>query len=103
MKILSRNNIQKKKIANNIFNTIGIPTSYAVKLVSDVFSILISNVIIKNHIKIKNFGTFNLKKKTKRIGRNPKNKMKYEIVERNVLIFKAATHLNRKINIDVKK
>ena len=43
------------------------------------------------------------KKKTKRIGRNPKNKMKYEIVERNVLIFKAATHLNRKINIDVKK
>jgi len=103
MKIISRDNTQKKKIANNIFNAVGVPSSYAVKLISDIIYILISNAPIKNYIKINNFGTFNLRIKKKRIGRNPKNKIIHKILERNVLTFKASDELNRKVNIDAKK
>ena len=50
----------------------------------------------------KNFGTFYLKKKSKRVGRNPKNKkIDHEISERNVVIFKPSELLKKKLNIHV--
>ena len=103
MKTISRDNTHKKNIINNIHNTIGIPSSYVAKLVDNLISILISNLLKTNKLKIKNFGTFNLKEKKKRKGRNPKNKIIYEILERNVLTFKAAENLKRKVRHDVKK
>jgi len=103
MKTINRHNTQKKNIVYNIFNIVGIPSSYAAKIVDDLISILILNLRKKNYLKIKNFGSFILKKKRKRIGRNPKNKIIYEIVERKVLTFKAAVELSRKVNNAVQK
>ena len=103
MKILSRDNTHKKDIVGNIFKKVGVPSVYAMKLIDDLILIMLSNILIKKSFKIKNFGSFTLTKKKKRIGRNPKNKVSYEILERNVLTFKAANELKRKINIDVKK
>jgi len=103
MKTVNKNNTHKKNIINNIFNTVGIPSSYASKLVDDLITIIISNVQKNKHLKIKNFGTFNLQNKKKRIGRNPKNKVNYEITERNVLTFKTSVQLNVKVNTDVEK
>jgi len=103
MKKSSRENTHKKNIVKNIFNSVGIPSSYVEKLVNDLIAILISTVNSRRNLKIKNFGVFNLKKKMKRIGRNPKNKINYEIVERNILTFKAAVKLAERVNTDVKK
>jgi integration host factor subunit alpha len=100
---VNRNNTHKENIINNIYNKVGLPSNYAAKLVNDLLSILISDIIAQKTFKIKNFGTFNLRKKNKRIGRNPKNKIKYEVLERNVIIFKAAEELKRKLNRDAKK
>jgi integration host factor subunit alpha len=103
MKKISRANTHKKNIVKNIFNSIGIPSSYVEKLVNDLIDILISTVYTKGNLKIKNFGEFNLKNKKKRIGRNPKNKINYEIVQRNILTFKAADKLTQRVNSHVKK
>ena len=103
MKKISRDNTHKKNIINNICKTIGIPSLYAAKILDDLISILIFNIIEKKNLKIKNFGTFHLKRKAKRVGRNPKNKFNYEILERNVLTFKAAVELNKRVNTHVKK
>jgi integration host factor subunit alpha len=100
---ISRDNTHKKNIIDNIFNTSGVPSSFAAKLVDDLILIMISNIYSKKELKIKNFGTFSLKKKKKRIGRNPKNKTIHEILERNVITFKTSTKLNKIINKDVKK
>jgi len=100
---VNRNNTHKKNIINNIYNKVGLPSIYAAKLVNDLLSILISDIITQKIFKIKNFGTFNLRKKKKRIGRNPKNKIIHEVLERNVIVFKAAEELKRKLNRDAKK
>jgi integration host factor subunit alpha len=100
---ISRNNTHKKNIINNILNKMGIPLKYSSRLVDDITSILIENIIITNLFKIKNFGTFTLKKKNKRIGRNPKNKIIHEILERNVVTFKSSDMLKRRINSFVKE
>mgnify|MGYP001216996426 FL=1 len=97
-----RDNTRKKNIADNIFNILGLPKNYAAKLIDDLNFILISNIVRQGSFKVKNFGTFNLRKKIKRAGRNPKNQIKHDILERNVVTFKAAEGLKRKINRDVK-
>jgi|TARA_B110000881_G_scaffold111367_1_gene97766 nucleoid DNA-binding protein len=101
--MVTRDNTHKKNIVNNIFKKVGLPSSYAAKLVNDLIIILITNLISKKKFKIKNFGTFDLKKKKKREGRNPKNKIIHEILERNIVTFKAAEKLKKKLNTDVKK
>ena len=80
MKTISRNNTHKKNIALNINHTIGIPLSYAAKIIDDLISILISNVLTKNQLKIKNFGVFNLKKKIKELAETQRIKqtMKFQ-------------------------
>ena len=98
-----RDNTSKKKLVRNILEITGIPASLSRRLVNDAIKILISNIVKNKNIKIKNFGTINLQKKKNRMGRNPKNKIKYEIFARNVLTFKPSDPLKRKINNDHKK
>ena len=95
---VNRNNTHKENIINNIYNKVGLPSNYAAKLVNDLLSILISDIIAQKTFKIKNFGTFNLRKKNKRIGRNPKTKKLYEILERNIVSFKIALKMKEKLN-----
>ena len=49
-------------------------------------------------VKIAKFGTFILRKKKQRLGRNPKTKETKIISERNVIIFKPSKYLKDKIN-----
>ena len=94
----TRDNTHKKNIIENIFNKVGLPKSYTAKIINDIIFILISNIIIKKKFKIKNFGTFLLIKKSKRIGRNPKNKLEYEISKRNILSFKVSENFKKRLN-----
>ena len=103
MEMLNRNNTKKKDIIKIIFTEIGIPSSYISQILDDLLEIIIFNLNSKKYVKIKNFETFNLQKKNKRLGRNPKNNTEYEIDERNVVTFKISEKLKSKINNDVKK
>ena len=62
-----RDNTHKKKIIEKIFNKLGLPRNLIAKIIDDVFIVLISNINSKKSIKIKNFGTFLLKKKIKEL------------------------------------
>ena len=102
-KINKRDNLNKKDINKNIFTSIGIPAHYSSKIVDDVILILISNLKLNKNIKIKNFGSFMLRKKNKRIGRNPKNNETYKISERIVTTFKVSDALKLRINENASK
>ena len=101
--ISSRNHIKKKNIVRNIFLNLGISAAYSAKITNDLIKILILSLYHERKIKIKNFGTFSLQKKNKRIGINPISKKKHEIKARIVATFKAAKELNLSINKNVKK
>ena len=103
MAIIKRNNTKKKDIVKNIFSNIGISHLYTSKIIDDLIKILIINLFLSKSLKIKNFGTFVLKRKYKRIGRNPMNQKSYEIAERNTVLFKSAETLKKVINKNVKK
>ncbi len=69
-------------------------------ILEDMFEILLKSLKEKGKVKISNFGTFILRYKKSRIGRNPKTKKEAVISERNVILFKPSKFLKKKINND---
>ncbi len=65
-----RVNLTKKEIINSIYMQIGFSKKISENLLEDVFQILLKNIITEKKVKIAKFGTFILRKKNERIGRN---------------------------------
>tara|TARA_B100000530_G_scaffold325718_1_gene263731 strand:- start:277 stop:573 length:297 start_codon:yes stop_codon:yes gene_type:complete len=93
-----RINLTKKEIINSIYMQIGFSKKISENLLEDIFQILLKNIIVKKKVKIAKFGTFILRKKKERIGRNPKTKEEKVISERNVVLFKPSKELKQYIN-----
>ena len=93
-----RINLTKKDIVNSIYMQIGFSKKISENLLEDVFQIILKNIISERKVKISKFGTFALRKKNKRIGRNPKTKEEKIITERNVILFKPSKELKEYIN-----
>ena len=93
-----RNNLTKKDIVNSIYMQIGFSKKISENLLEDILNTLIDNLINNKKVKISNFGTFSIRKKNKRIGRNPKTKESKVISDRNVVIFKPSKYFKKYIN-----
>ena len=93
-----RINLTKKDIINSIYMQIGFSKKISETLLEDIFEIILKNIIKHKKVKIAKFGTFILRKKKQRIGRNPKTKEIKIISERNVILFKASKEFKKYIN-----
>ena len=83
-----RINLTKKDLVNSIYMQIGFSKQISENLIDEFLSNIISSLISEGTIKISNFGTFSIRKKKERIGRNPKTKEEKIISSRNVVLFK---------------
>ena len=93
-----RQNLTKKEIINSIYMQLGFSKNFIENILEDIFEILLETLKEKGKVKVSNFGTFELRHKKSRIGRNPKTKEKAIISERNVILFKPSKFLKNKIN-----
>ena len=93
-----RLNLTKKDLINAVYMQIGYSKKISETLIDDFFEIILDNLITNKKVKIAKFGTFILKKKSARIGRNPKTKEETIINERNVITFKVSREFKKFIN-----
>tara|TARA_S200000501_G_scaffold159591_1_gene150523 strand:+ start:70 stop:360 length:291 start_codon:yes stop_codon:yes gene_type:complete len=93
-----RLNLTKKDLINAVYMQIGYSKKISETLIDDFFEIILDNLITNKKVKIAKFGTFILKKKSARIGRNPKTKEETIINERNVITFKASREFKKFVN-----
>ena len=93
-----RINLTKKHIVNLVYMQLGFSKQISENLIDEFFSLIISNLIREKKIKISKFGTFSIRKKKSRIGRNPKTKEEKKISERNVVLFKPSKEFKELIN-----
>tara|TARA_B100001996_G_scaffold159069_1_gene121214 strand:- start:64 stop:357 length:294 start_codon:yes stop_codon:yes gene_type:complete len=93
-----RINLTKKDIVNSIYMQIGFSKKISEILLEDIFNVIFQNILLEKKVKIAKFGTFTLRKKKERIGRNPKTKEEKIISERNVVLFKPSKELKEYIN-----
>ena len=78
---------------------IGFSKKISEELLDDILEIILTNLKKYKKIKISNFGTFSLRTKNSRLGRNPKTKEKKIISKRNVVLFKPSNDLKNYINV----
>jgi len=93
-----RINLTKKELVNIIYMQIGFSKRISEHLINDFFSLIISNLHKEKKIKISKFGTFYVRQKNSRTGRNPKTKEIKTISERNVILFKPSKEFKEFIN-----
>ena len=93
-----KNNITKDDIADSINNNFGLSKKDCLNIVTDIIEEIISGLQQNGIVTIHNFGTFKLKRKKSRIGRNPKTKKEFIINERNVISFKPSKIILNTLN-----
>ena len=93
-----RINLTKEEIVNSIYMQIGFSKKISENLLEDFFEIIFNSLKKNNKVKIAKFGTFQVRFKKSRIGRNPKTKEKKVISERKVILFKTSKELKKIIN-----
>ena len=92
------NNITRDDIAEFINNEFGLTKKDCINLVNDIIEEIIEGLNEHSIVKIHNFGTFKLRRKNARIGRNPKTKEEVMISPRNVISFLPSKHILKKLN-----
>ena len=98
-----RDNLTKKDIVNSIYMKLGFSKKILDLILEDILDIIVKNLKTNKKVKISNFGTFHIRFKKSRIGRNPKTKEKKIIKERNVVLFKPSKDFKNYINNNEKK
>ncbi len=93
-----RINLTKKDLVNLVYMQLGFSKQVSENLIEEFFSLIIQNIEKENKIKLSKFGTFSIRKKRSRIGRNPKTKEVKKISERSVVLFKPSKEFKEFIN-----
>ena len=98
-----RINLTKKDLVNLIYMQLGFSKQISENLIDD-FLITIINILTKEKtLKLSKFGTFNIRQKKPRVGRNPKTKEKAVITQRNVVLFKPSKEFKDFVNLKYDK
>jgi len=93
-----KKNLTRKDITNRLHSRLGISRNLLRNILDDFFESLVAELITKKKIKISSFGTFEVKNKKERIGRNPKNKIQFNISSRKIVKFKPSDIIKKKLN-----
>ena len=93
-----RENLTKKDLVNLVYMQLGFSKLISENLINDFLSTIILNIKNEKKLKLSKFGTFNVRQKKSRIGRNPKTKETKIISSRDVVLFKPSKEFKEFIN-----
>ena len=96
-----RINLTKKDLVNLIYMQLGFSKNISENLIDDFFRTIVENLDNEKTLKLSKFGTFLIRKKKSRVGRNPKTKEEKMIGERNVVLFKPSKEFKDFIKLDI--
>ena len=93
-----RVNLTKKDLVNSIYMQVGFSKNILENLVEEFFLIIVDSLEKEKKIKISKFGTFSIREKKSRVGRNPKTKEEKKISQRKVVLFKPSREFKDLLN-----
>ena len=94
-----RINLTKKDLVNLVYMQLGFSKQISENLIDDFFKTIVDNLSKEKTLKLSKFGTFSIRQKKSRVGRNPKTKKEAVISQRNVVLFKASKEFKDFVNI----
>ena len=94
-----RINLTKKDLVNLVYMQLGFSKQISENLIEDFLSSIVSNIKKEKKLKLSKFGTFSIREKKSRIGRNPKTKETKIISSRDVVLFKPSKEFKEFVNL----
>ena len=94
-----RVNLTKKDLVNLVYMQLGFSKQISENLIEDFLSTIVSNIQKEKKLKLSKFGTFSIRQKKSRIGRNPKTKETKLITGRNVVLFRPSKEFKEFVNL----
>ncbi len=90
--------ITRADLAEAVYEEVGLSRNESSDLVESVLDEVSKALVDGDNVKISSFGSFTIRKKGERIGRNPKTGVEVPISPRKVLVFKASQALKDRVN-----
>ena len=94
-----RINLTKKDLVNLVYMQLGFSKQISENLIEDFLETIVHNIKTEKKLKLSKFGTFTVRQKKSRIGRNPKTKESKVISSREVVLFKPSKEFKEFINM----
>ena len=94
-----RINLTKKDLVNLVYMQLGFSKQISENLIDDFLATILQNIISEKKLKLSKFGTFKIRQKKPRIGRNPKTKESKIISSRDVVLFKPSKEFKELVNL----
>ena len=89
----------RSTLSEAVFKNVGLSRNESSALVDSVFDEILKSLIEGDDVKISSFGTFIVRNKKERIGRNPKTGEEVPITARSVVTFRASNVLKSRVNL----
>lgn len=95
---MSGRTVTRADLCEAVYRTVGLSRSESADLVESVIGEISDSLVRGETVKLSSFGTFSVRSKNERIGRNPKTGEEVPISPRRVMVFKPSNILKNKIN-----
>ncbi|MFL5338430.1 MAG: integration host factor subunit alpha [Geminicoccaceae bacterium] len=90
--------VTRAHLAESVYQEVGLSRSESAGLVDAILGEISESLLTEGSVKISSFGTFAVRQKGRRVGRNPKTGEEVPILPRRVLVFRASQVLKERIN-----
>ena len=95
---MAQNTVTRADLAEAVYSTVGLSRTESAELVERVLELIADALVAGANVKLSWFGSFQVRSKNERVGRNPKTGEEVPILPRQVLVFKPSNVLKSKIN-----
>lgn len=90
--------ITRAHLSASVYQQVGLSRNESTNLVESVLGELANALAKGEMVKISSFGSFSVRKKRERVGRNPKTGEEVPISSRQVLVFRPSQVLKNRVN-----
>jgi len=99
---MTENTVTRAQLSEAVYQQVGLSRNESAELVESILKEISDALANGDNVKISSFGSFSVRSKGQRIGRNPKTGEEVPILPRKVLVFRASHVLKNRINESIR-
>ena len=95
---MAGNTVTRAQLSEAVYQEVGLSRNESAQLVESILAEICGSLVQGETVKVSSFGSFSVRQKGGRIGRNPKTGEQVPIAPRRVLVFRPSHVLKGKVN-----
>lgn len=94
---MTKKTVTRQELADALSQEVGLNKQEAAKILDHTLNMMVDSIVDEGQLKLSAFGSFNVREKSTRIGRNPRTGVEVPITPRKTISFKASNQLKSRV------